>query len=67
MVRANQEMLHLLAKINRSDRDSAEKAEKELAKANARIAELENRIEELTGTLSAMGGHVSKEKPEENA
>ncbi len=70
MVRANQEMLHLLAKINRSDRDSAEKAEKELAKANARIAELENRIEELSGALSSRNLAKPKESqngPEENA
>lgn len=62
IVRANQEMLVLLAKINKSDRDSAEEAKKELLKANQKIDKLYEKIEELEEKIAFMEKSSSSEQ-----
>lgn len=54
IVRANQEMLVLLAQINKSDRDSAEEARQELKKANQQMEKMRERIEELEEKIAFM-------------
>jgi len=68
MVRANQEMLVLLAKINKSDRDSAEEAKKELQKAHQQMEKLNERIEELEEKIAFLENTSSEQgKTEGNA